>query len=71
MNRKQRIDKILSKKFNDFLLEIIDNSNLQHGVVELLHDDYDLSRMAGDADTISYEILTQLGSRPARHYQNS
>ena len=31
MNRKQRIDKILSKKFNDFLLEIIDNSNLHKG----------------------------------------
>ncbi len=31
MNRKQRIDKILSKKFNDFLIEIIDNSNLHRG----------------------------------------
>ena len=31
MNRKQRIDKILSKKFNDFILEIIDNSNLHKG----------------------------------------
>ena len=31
MNRKQRIYKILSKKFNDFLLEIIDNSNLHRG----------------------------------------
>jgi len=31
MNRKQRIDKILSKKFNSFLLEIIDNSNLHKG----------------------------------------
>ena len=31
MNRKQRIDKILSKKFNDFLIEIIDNSNLHKG----------------------------------------
>ena len=31
MKRKQRIDKILSKKFNDFLLEIIDNSNLHKG----------------------------------------
>ena len=31
MNRKQRINKILSKKFNDFLLEIIDNSNLHKG----------------------------------------
>ena len=31
MNRKQRIDKILSKKFDNFLLEIIDNSNLHVG----------------------------------------
>ena len=31
MNRKQRIDKILSKEFNDFILEIIDNSNLHKG----------------------------------------
>ena len=31
MNRKQRIDKIVSKKFNNFLIEIIDNSNLHKG----------------------------------------
>ena len=31
MNRKQRIDKILSNKFDNFLLEIIDNSNLHIG----------------------------------------
>mgnify|MGYP001322671540 CR=1 FL=1 len=31
MNRKQRIDKILSKKFNNFILEIIDNSNFHKG----------------------------------------
>ena len=31
MKRKQRIDNLLSKKFNDFLLEIIDNSNLHEG----------------------------------------
>ena len=49
----------------------VDPSHLRHGVVELLHDGYDLSRMAADADTIAYEILTQLGSRPARHYQNT
>ena len=36
MNRKQRIDKILSKKFNNFLLEIIDNSNLHIG-----HNNFD------------------------------
>ena len=38
--------------------------------VELLHDGYDLSRMAGDADTIAYEVLTRIGTRPARFYQN-
>ena len=31
MNRKQRINKILSKNLNDFSLEIIDNSNLHNG----------------------------------------
>ena len=36
MNRKQRIDKLLSKKFDNFLLEIIDNSNLHSG-----HNDFD------------------------------
>ena len=34
----------------------IDPAHLQHGFVELLHDGYDLSRMAGDAETIAYEI---------------
>ena len=36
MNRKQRIDKLLSKKFNNFILEIIDNSNLHIG-----HNNFD------------------------------
>ena len=36
MNRKQRIDKILSNKFDNFLLEIIDNSNLHIG-----HNNFD------------------------------
>ena len=49
----------------------IDPAHLQRGFVELLHDDYDLSRMARDAETIAYEILTRLGTRPSRHYQNS
>ena len=31
MNRKQRIDKILSNNFENFLLEIVDNSNLHKG----------------------------------------
>ena len=31
MNRKQRINKILSKKFDNYYIEIIDNSNLHKG----------------------------------------
>ena len=31
MNRKQRIDKILSQKFDNYFLKIIDNSNLHKG----------------------------------------
>ena len=31
MNRKQRIDKIVSKKLKNFLLEVVDNSNLHKG----------------------------------------
>ncbi len=34
----------------------------------LLGSHYDISMMAKDAGTISYEILTSLGQRPARHY---
>lgn len=37
---------------------------------EILGAGYALARMAGDAGTIGYEILTQLGRRPARHYIN-
>ena len=36
MNRKQRINNLLSKKFDSFLLEIIDNSNLHAG-----HNNFD------------------------------
>ena len=31
MNRKQRIDKIVSKKLKNFLIEVVDNSNLHKG----------------------------------------
>tara|TARA_B100001057_G_scaffold461414_1_gene513378 strand:- start:109 stop:363 length:255 start_codon:yes stop_codon:yes gene_type:complete len=31
MNRKQRIDKILSKRFDNYFLEIIDNSSVHKG----------------------------------------
>jgi len=48
----------------------IDAAHLRHGTAELLHNGYDLADMAHDAGTISYEILTRLGTRPARHYQN-
>ena len=37
---------------------------------DILGDGYALARMAGDAGTIGYEILTQLGQRPARRYVN-
>ena len=36
MNRKQRIGKLLSKKFDNYLIEIIDNSNLHIG-----HNNFD------------------------------
>ncbi len=36
MNRKQRIYNLLSKKFDDFLIEIIDNSKLHAG-----HNNFD------------------------------
>ena len=49
----------------------IDPAHLRHESVELLHSGYDLSRMAADTDSIAYEILTRLGTRPARHYRNS
>ena len=48
MNRKQRIDKLLSKKFNNFILEIIDNSNLHIG-----HNNFD-----GKSETHIKIILT-------------
>ena len=38
------------------------------GQAELLHDVYDIHTMAVDAGTIGYEIITQLGHRPARQY---
>ena len=42
----------------------IDPAHLRHESVELLHSGYDLSRMAADTDSIAYEILTRLGTRP-------
>ena len=49
MNRKQRIDIILSKELNDFLLKIIDNSNLHKG-----HNDF-----TGNDETHIRIILTK------------
>ena len=43
-------------------------ANVTHA--EILGDGYTLARMAGDAGTIGYEILTQLSHRPARRYIN-
>ena len=54
MNRKQRIDTILSKKFNDFLLEIIDNSNLHKG-----HNNF-----TGSGETHIMIILTRKDNSP-------
>ena len=54
MNRKQRIGKILSKKFNNFLLEIIDNSNLHKG-----HNNF-----TGNGETHIKVILTKKNKIP-------
>ena len=54
MNRKQRIYKILSNKFNNFLLEIIDNSNLHKG-----HNNF-----TGSDETHNKIILTRKDNSP-------
>ena len=54
MNRKQRINKILSKKFDDFILEIIDNSNLHIG-----HNNF-----TGNDETHIKIILTKKNKSP-------
>ena len=54
MNRKQRIDKIVSKKFKDFLLEVVDNSNLHKG-----HNNF-----TGQDETHIKIILTQKNKIP-------
>ena len=54
MNRKQRIDKILSNKFDNFLLEIIDNSNLHKG-----HNNF-----TGSGETHIKIILTKKNNDP-------
>tara|TARA_A100001015_G_scaffold282448_1_gene346691 strand:+ start:186 stop:440 length:255 start_codon:yes stop_codon:yes gene_type:complete len=54
MNRKQRINKILSKKLNDFSLEIIDNSNLHKG-----HNNF-----TGNDETHIKIILTKKNKLP-------
>tara|TARA_B100000963_G_scaffold150042_1_gene130810 strand:+ start:194 stop:448 length:255 start_codon:yes stop_codon:yes gene_type:complete len=54
MNRKQRINKILSNKFDDFLLEIIDNSKLHIG-----HNDF-----TGSGETHIKIILTKKNNSP-------
>ena len=54
MNRMQRIDKILSKKFDNFELEIIDNSKLHKG-----HNSF-----TGNDETHIKIILTKKNSTP-------
>jgi alanine racemase len=55
----------------------VDVTNLDEALLanatqaEILGTGYALAQMAGDAGTIGYEILTQLGRRPARRYINS
>ena len=54
MKRKQRIDKILSKKFNNFSFEIIDNSNFHKG-----HNNF-----SGNDETHIKVILTKKNKIP-------
>tara|TARA_B100000963_G_scaffold341060_1_gene340359 strand:- start:468 stop:722 length:255 start_codon:yes stop_codon:yes gene_type:complete len=54
MNRKQRINKILSKQFNNFMFEIIDNSNLHKG-----HNNF-----TGNGETHIKIILTKKNQIP-------
>ena len=56
MNRKQRIDKILSNKFDNFLLEIVDNSNLHKG-----HNNF-----TGNNETHIKIILTKKNKIPIK-----
>ncbi len=55
MNRKQRINKILSKNLNDFSLEIIDNSNLHKG-----HNNF-----TGNGETHIKIILKKINKIPS------
>ena len=55
MNRKQRINKILSKKFDEFMLEIIDNSNLHIG-----HNNF-----TGKDETHIKIVLTKKNKNPS------
>ena len=55
MNRKQRINKILSKNLNDFSLEIIDNSNLHKG-----HNNF-----TGNGETHMKIILKKINKIPS------
>jgi alanine racemase len=46
-----------------------DQKSLSSGVASLVHTDYRLEKMASDAGTIPYEIMTSLGHRAERHYR--
>ena len=54
MKRKQRIEELLSKKFNEFSLEIIDNSHLHAG-----HNNF-----SGKDETHIKIILTKKNNSP-------
>ena len=43
--------------------------SLRTGTALLIHKDYRVEKMANDAGTIPYEIMTSLSNRAARHYR--
>ena len=51
--------------------DLDDQSLASASHAEILGDGYPLARMAKDAGTIGYEILTQLGRRPLRRFITS
>ena len=46
-----------------------DQETLSTGAASLFHADYRIEKMASDAGTIPYEIMTSLGHRAERHYR--
>ena len=46
-----------------------DRESLRTDTASLVHADYRVEKMASDAGTIPYEILSNLGHRAERHYR--